>query len=153
MSTIVGEVSEKVDFIQDSLLDLDSQLGQLQDLSALAVDTLTLLSATDSIYQEEARLAHCKPAAPPRHGVVPHSWSLAHRSDGPSVRRTVAKSCKSTPPSLLEASALVSSRLRSQEGFAAARGNREAGPGHSQDGEAAKEVIIYLKANFTDLKM
>lgn len=146
MSTIVGDVTEKVDFIQDSLLDLDSQLGQLQDLSALAVDTLTLLSATDSIYQGEARLAHCAPTAPPRHGVA-HSWSLAHRSDGQSLRRTVAKSCKSTPPSLLKASTLVSSRLRSHEGFVTTRGSREAGPGHAQDGEAAEEVSISLKEN------
>lgn len=148
MSTIVGEVAEKVNFIQDSLSVLDNQLGQLQDLSALAVDTLTLLSATDSIYQEEACLAHCTPTALSRHG-VPHSWTLAHRSDGQSLRRTVAKSCKSTPPSLLKASTLVSSRLRSQEGFVTASGNREAGPEQTQDGEAADEVFFFflLKEN------
>lgn len=143
MSTIVGEVTEKVDFIQDSLSELDSQLGQLQDLSALAVDTLTLLSATDSIYQEEARLAHCTPAALSRHA-LPHSWTLPHRGDGPSLRRTVAKSCKSTPSSLLKGSTLVSSRLRSQERCVTAGGNWEAGPGHTLDGEAAEEVFFKL---------
>lgn len=141
MSTIVGEVTEKVDFIQDSLSELDGQLGHLQDLSALAVDTLTLLSATDSIYQEEARLAHCTPTALSRHA-LPHSWTLPHRGDGASSRRTVAKSCKSTPPSLLKGSTLVSSRLRSQERYVTARGSREAGPGHTQDGEAAEEVFF-----------
>lgn len=141
MSTIVGEVTERVDFIQDSLSELDGQLGQLQDLSALAVDTLTLLSATGSIYQEEARLARCTPTALSRHA-LPHSWTLLHRSDGASLRRTVAKSCKSTPPSLLKGSAVVSSRLRSQERCVIARGNREAGPGHTQDGEEAEEVFF-----------
>lgn len=143
MSTIVGEVTEKVDFIQDSLSVLDSQLGQLQDLSALAVDTLTLLSATDSIYQEEARLAHCTPAALSRHA-LPHSWTLPHRGEGPSLRRTVAKSCKSTPPSLLKGSTLVSSRLQSQERSVTAGGNREAGPEQTLDGEAAEEVFFKL---------
>lgn len=139
MSTIVGEVSEKVDFIQGSLSELDSQLGQLQDLSALAVDTLTLLSATDSVYQEEARLAHCTPAALSQHA-LPHSWTLPHRSAGPSLRRMTAMSCKSTPPSLLKGATLVSSRLRSQERHVTTRGNREAGP--DQDGEGAEEVFL-----------
>uniref|UniRef100_A0A673CAD5 non-specific serine/threonine protein kinase n=1 Tax=Sphaeramia orbicularis TaxID=375764 RepID=A0A673CAD5_9TELE len=104
-SMMVGEVSEKVHFIQDSLSGLDCQLGQLQDLSALAVDTITLLSASDSLQQEEARLAQCRPIAASRH-IVPHSWTLPYRSgadfEGVSMRRNVAKSCKSTPPSLLK---------------------------------------------------
>uniref|UniRef100_A0A671VW12 non-specific serine/threonine protein kinase n=1 Tax=Sparus aurata TaxID=8175 RepID=A0A671VW12_SPAAU len=102
MCLMIGEVTEKVNFIQDSLSDLDSQLGQLQDLSALAVDTLTLLSASDSLHQEEARLAQCRPIAASQH-ILPHSWTLPHRSgaewDGLNVRRMMAKSCKSTPPS------------------------------------------------------
>lgn len=137
----VGDVADKVDFIQDSLLDLDSQLGKLQDLSALAVDTLTLLSATDSIYQEEARLAHCSPAALSCHSVS-HSWTLSHKSDGLSLRRTVAKPCKSTPPSVLKASTLTSSRLRSLEVLATTRGNKEAGPGHTQVEETAEGVYF-----------
>uniref|UniRef100_A0A8C7RGJ8 non-specific serine/threonine protein kinase n=1 Tax=Oncorhynchus mykiss TaxID=8022 RepID=A0A8C7RGJ8_ONCMY len=60
MGVVMGEVSDRVHFIQDTLQVLDSQLGQLQDLSALAVDTLTLLSASDSLQQEEARLGHCR---------------------------------------------------------------------------------------------
>lgn len=78
MNVMVGEVSEKVTFIQDSLLELDSQLGHLQDLSALAVDTLTMLSASDSRLQEEARLAQCQPPAVSRH-VHPRSWTRSHR--------------------------------------------------------------------------
>uniref|UniRef100_A0AAV2MTE5 Transient receptor potential cation channel, subfamily M, member 6 n=1 Tax=Knipowitschia caucasica TaxID=637954 RepID=A0AAV2MTE5_KNICA len=60
MFTVVGDVSDKVTNIQDSLSDLDVQLGLLQDLSALAVDALTLLSATSSMHQEEARLEQYK---------------------------------------------------------------------------------------------
>lgn len=37
------EMNEKVSFIKDSLLSLDSQVGHLQDLSALTVDTLKVL--------------------------------------------------------------------------------------------------------------
>ncbi|KFR14132.1 Transient receptor potential cation channel subfamily M member 6, partial [Opisthocomus hoazin] len=41
------EVHEKVFCIKESLLSLDSQLGHLQDLSALTVDILKVLSAVD----------------------------------------------------------------------------------------------------------
>uniref|UniRef100_A0AAQ4PQL4 non-specific serine/threonine protein kinase n=1 Tax=Gasterosteus aculeatus aculeatus TaxID=481459 RepID=A0AAQ4PQL4_GASAC len=105
MCTMVGEVSEKVIFIQDSLLDLDCQLGQLQDLSALAVDTLTLLSASDSLQQEEARLVQCRLITASRH-TLPHSWTLPHKSeagwDELQVRQVVPRSWGSSPPSLLE---------------------------------------------------
>uniref|UniRef100_A0A4W6FW32 non-specific serine/threonine protein kinase n=1 Tax=Lates calcarifer TaxID=8187 RepID=A0A4W6FW32_LATCA len=111
MCTMVGEVSEKVNFIQDSLSELDCQLGQLQDLSALAVDTLTLFSASDSLHQEEARLAQCRSITASRH-ILPHSWTLPHRTgadfDLLNMRRLMAKSCKSTPPSLLKCYTLVS---------------------------------------------
>uniref|UniRef100_A0A3Q1BGJ8 non-specific serine/threonine protein kinase n=1 Tax=Amphiprion ocellaris TaxID=80972 RepID=A0A3Q1BGJ8_AMPOC len=112
MCMMVGEVSEKVNFIQNSLSELDCQLGQLQDLSALAVDTLALISASDSLHQEEARLAQCRLVTDSRH-VLPHSWTLPHRAgtdcDVPNIRRLMAKSCKSTPPSLLKGYTLVGS--------------------------------------------
>uniref|UniRef100_A0A7N6F8A5 non-specific serine/threonine protein kinase n=1 Tax=Anabas testudineus TaxID=64144 RepID=A0A7N6F8A5_ANATE len=79
MCMMLGEISEKVNFVQDSLSELDGQLGQLQDLSALAVDTLTLLCASDSLHQEEARLASCQPSTASRR-ILPHSWTLPHRS-------------------------------------------------------------------------
>ncbi|KFO97615.1 Transient receptor potential cation channel subfamily M member 6, partial [Calypte anna] len=41
------EVHEKVYYIKESLLSLDSQIGHLQDLSALTVDILKVLSAVD----------------------------------------------------------------------------------------------------------
>uniref|UniRef100_A0A3P8SYT9 non-specific serine/threonine protein kinase n=1 Tax=Amphiprion percula TaxID=161767 RepID=A0A3P8SYT9_AMPPE len=114
MCMMVGEVSEKVNFIQNSLSELDCQLGQLQDLSALAVDTLALISASDSLHQEEARLAQCRLVTDSRH-VLPHSWTLPHRAgtdcDVPNIRRLMAKSCKSTPPSLLKGYTLVASRF------------------------------------------
>lgn len=138
---MVGEVSEKVSFIQDSLSELDCQLGQLQDLSALAVDTLTLLSASDSLYQEEARLAQCRPVTASRH-ILPHSWTLPHRSDVLNVRRVITKSCKSTPPSLLKGCTLVASRWASQECHAAARGSRGGRQGHTEDGEEGAEEVL-----------
>uniref|UniRef100_A0A673CDW4 non-specific serine/threonine protein kinase n=1 Tax=Sphaeramia orbicularis TaxID=375764 RepID=A0A673CDW4_9TELE len=142
MSMMVGEVSEKVHFIQDSLSGLDCQLGQLQDLSALAVDTITLLSASDSLQQEEARLAQCRPIAASRH-IVPHSWTLPYRSgadfEGVSMRRNVAKSCKSTPPSLLKGYNLMANRLTSQECHGGSRGSRGGRQGHTEEG-GAKET-------------
>ncbi|XP_013867494.1 transient receptor potential cation channel subfamily M member 6 isoform X1 [Austrofundulus limnaeus] len=135
MCAMVGEVSEKVNFIQHSLSELDSQLGQLQDLSALAVDTLTLLSTSDSLYQEEARLAQCRRVAA-SHRALPHSWTLLHRSgtdsDGSNLQRVTAKTCKSTPPSLLKCSALTGSR--------GVRGDKEEKLGSSEAGqETVKE--------------
>ncbi|TKS79008.1 Transient receptor potential cation channel subfamily M member 6 [Collichthys lucidus] len=134
MCAMAAEVSEKVDFIQNSLSDLDGQLGQLQDLSALAVDTLTLLSASDSRHQEEACLAQCRPVAASRH-ILPHSWTLPHRSgaDGDvlNVRRNVAKSCKSVPPSLLKSYTWRAS----QECHVGARGSRGGRPGHAEETE------------------
>uniref|UniRef100_A0A673ZA55 non-specific serine/threonine protein kinase n=1 Tax=Salmo trutta TaxID=8032 RepID=A0A673ZA55_SALTR len=102
MGVVMGEVSDRVHFIQDTLQVLDSQLGQLQDLSALAVDTLTLLSASDSLQQEEARLGHCRPITPSRHH-VPHSWTLPHGGGGSVdiMPCHTPRAYRSTPPSLL----------------------------------------------------
>lgn len=145
MCTMVGEVSEKVNFIQDSLSELDCQLGQLQDLSALAVDTLTLFSASDSLHQEEARLAQCRSITASRH-ILPHSWTLPHRTgadfDLLNMRRLMAKSCKSTPPSLLKCYTLVSSRLASQECHVGSRESRGGRKEHAGEGEeGVKEVL------------
>lgn len=136
---MVGEVSEKVNFIQHSLSELDSQLGQLQDLSALAVDTLTLLSTSDNLYQEEARLAQRWRVAA-SHRTLPHSWTLLHRSgtdsDGSNLKRAAAKTCKSTPPSLLKCSALTGSR--------GVRRDKEEKLGSSEVGqETVKEVVFF----------
>ncbi|KAF0033485.1 hypothetical protein F2P81_013551 [Scophthalmus maximus] len=143
MCMIMGEVSEKVNFIQESLSDLDCQLGQLQDLSALAMDTLTLLSASDSLHQEETRLAQCGSITASRH-ILPHSWTLLHRSgadqDALNMRRLMAKSCKSTPPSLLKGLTLVESRRASQECHVEDRGSRGGRQEHTEEGkERAKE--------------
>ncbi|XP_061672748.1 transient receptor potential cation channel subfamily M member 6 isoform X2 [Syngnathoides biaculeatus] len=102
MRTMVDDVSEKINVIQDSLLELDSQLGQLQDLSALAVDTLTLLSASDNLHQEEARLAQSQPIQTSQR-VLPHSWTLHHRGAADcDTRRLMSKLCKSAPPSWIK---------------------------------------------------
>ncbi|XP_014826160.1 PREDICTED: transient receptor potential cation channel subfamily M member 7-like isoform X1 [Poecilia mexicana] len=144
MCGTVGEVSEKVILIQDSLSELDGQLGQLQDLSVLAVDTLTLLSASDSLQQEEARLAQCRHVLPASRHVLPHSWTLPHRGaedcDVSNVRRLEIKACKSTPPSLLKGSAVEGSRRASQDRHAGVRENRAGKKGLPEAGEeTAKE--------------
>ena len=131
---MVGEVSEKVIFIQDSLTELDYQLGQLQDLSALAVDTLTLLSASNNLHQGEARLARCQPITASQH-ILPHSWTFPHRSGADcdifNMRWLMAKSCISTPPSLSKGHTLVAGRLASQECHVGARGSREGRQEHA----------------------
>lgn len=132
---MVEDVSEKVNFIQHSLTELDSQLGQLQDLSALAVDTLTLFSASDNLCQEEARLAQCRLVTASRR-TLPHSWTYLHRSgtdsEGSNLRRMVMKTCKSTPPSLLKCSALT-----------VRRGGKEEKHEQSEAGqETANEVLF-----------
>ncbi|NXO09262.1 TRPM6 protein, partial [Oriolus oriolus] len=71
------EVHEKVFYIKDSLLSLDSQLGHLQDLSALTVDILKVLSAVDTLKVEEALLADTKHQNCRK---LPHSWSNAFYS-------------------------------------------------------------------------
>ncbi|XP_027890614.1 transient receptor potential cation channel subfamily M member 6 isoform X6 [Xiphophorus couchianus] len=144
MCGMVGEVSEKVNVIQDSLSELDGQLGQLQDLSVLAVDTLTLLSASDSRQQEEARLAQCRHVLPATRHILPHSWTLPHRGaedcDVSNVRRLEIKTCKSTPPSLLKGSAVEGSRRASQERHVGVRETRAGKKGLPEAGEeTAKE--------------
>ncbi|RVE68489.1 hypothetical protein OJAV_G00091930 [Oryzias javanicus] len=128
MSAVVLEISDKVNFIQHSLSELDCQMGQLQDLSALAVDTLTLLSASDSLQKEEARLAQCR-VNPTLQHVLPHSWTLPHRSnadcDVPNFHQLVTKSCKSTPPSLLKGSVVAASRMASLERHMGSKGSKE----------------------------
>uniref|UniRef100_A0A8B9PX21 non-specific serine/threonine protein kinase n=1 Tax=Apteryx owenii TaxID=8824 RepID=A0A8B9PX21_APTOW len=68
------EVHEKVFYIKESLISLDSQLGHLQDLSALTVDILKVISAVDTLQVEKALLADTKHRACRK---LPHSWSNA----------------------------------------------------------------------------
>ncbi|XP_054439279.1 transient receptor potential cation channel subfamily M member 6 [Pteronotus mesoamericanus] len=66
------EMNEKVSFIKDSLLSLDSQVGHLQDLSALTVDALNVLSAVDTLQEDEALRANRKLSTCRK---LPHTWS------------------------------------------------------------------------------
>lgn len=134
MKEMVGEVSEKVGFIQDSLSQLDSQLGLLQDLSALAVDTLTILSASDGQHQEEARLARCQPAAVSWH-IHPHSWTQSHRGGAPAW--------KSSPPSVLKNHGVVGSRHPPQEG------QGHVGPKGGRAGGATEEQGVLRPFTFS----
>ncbi|KAL0193632.1 hypothetical protein M9458_011928, partial [Cirrhinus mrigala] len=96
MAGILVEVAEKISIIQDNMRTLDSHLGELQDLSALAVDTLNFLSATDNQQQEVARLGQS------RHEQVSHSCCLRiGGSVGPSQALPSPKHYRSMPPSLL----------------------------------------------------
>ncbi|XP_074809338.1 transient receptor potential cation channel subfamily M member 6 [Natator depressus] len=74
MFLLLKEVHEKVFYIKDFLLSLDSQLGHLQDLSALTVDTLKVVSAVDTLQVEKALLAETKHRACRK---LPHSWNNA----------------------------------------------------------------------------
>ncbi|KAE8633107.1 hypothetical protein XENTR_v10001784 [Xenopus tropicalis] len=108
------EVNDKVFYIKDSLSSLDSQLGHLQDLSALTVDTLKIISAVDSLQVEEAFIKDKKGLTCKK---LPHSWSnvpYSHHqreynyySMPPSLLRTLARSqCPSLyqcPPQQLTA--------------------------------------------------
>lgn len=136
MNVMVEEVSEKVNFIQDSLLELDSQLGHLQDLSALAVDTLTMLSASDSQLQEEVRLAQCQPPAVPWH-VHPHSWTQSHR-DGLTLQPVTA--CRSSPPSLLKNFSVIGRRRASPECHSDPKGGRVGRP--EEEGWASVQGVL-----------
>ncbi|KAM9330708.1 transient receptor potential cation channel subfamily M member 6 [Gastrophryne carolinensis] len=87
------EVNEKVFSIKDSLITLDSQLGHLQDLSALTVDTLKVISAVDSLQVEEALIKDSKSISSK---TLPHSWSNI-----PYAKHNKTYNYYSMPPSLL----------------------------------------------------
>uniref|UniRef100_A0A8D2J4G9 non-specific serine/threonine protein kinase n=1 Tax=Varanus komodoensis TaxID=61221 RepID=A0A8D2J4G9_VARKO len=94
------EVHEKVFYIKDALLALDSQLGHLQDLSVLTVDTLKVISAVDTLQVEEALLVDKKYQAC---RTLPHSWSNAMYSKVLSSMESVSAkkyNYYSMPPSL-----------------------------------------------------
>uniref|UniRef100_A0A8C3EQD2 non-specific serine/threonine protein kinase n=1 Tax=Corvus moneduloides TaxID=1196302 RepID=A0A8C3EQD2_CORMO len=96
------EVHEKVFYIKESLFSLDSQLGHLQDLSALTVDILKVLSAVDTLKVEEALLADTKHQTCRK---LPHSWSNAFYSKTLSSLECLYDKKDhyySMPPSLLQ---------------------------------------------------
>ncbi|XP_006892067.1 PREDICTED: transient receptor potential cation channel subfamily M member 6 [Elephantulus edwardii] len=96
------EMNEKVSFIKDSLLSLDSQVGHLQDLSALTVDTLKVLSAVDTLQEEEAFLGNRKHSTCRK---LPHSWSnviCADALDSMEISGEKYHQVYSMPPSLLQ---------------------------------------------------
>ncbi|KAM5298373.1 transient receptor potential cation channel subfamily M member 6 [Ctenodactylus gundi] len=103
------EMNEKVSFVKDSLLSLDSQVGHLQDLSVLTVDTLKVLSAVDTLQEGEAALARRKHSA---HRRLPHSWNnmICTKILGSmEIAREKKYKYYSMPPSLLRG--LASSQL------------------------------------------
>ncbi|XP_054544865.1 transient receptor potential cation channel subfamily M member 6 isoform X2 [Talpa occidentalis] len=110
------EMNEKVSFIKDSLLSLDSQVGHLQDLSALTVDTLKVLSAVDTLQEDEALLDNRK------HSIcrkLPHSWSNVMCAEVlDSMENSGQKKYQyySTPPSLLRSLARGWHSPRGQKG-------------------------------------
>ncbi|XP_023377711.1 transient receptor potential cation channel subfamily M member 6 isoform X1 [Pteropus vampyrus] len=110
------EMNEKVSFIKDSLLSLDSQVGHLQDLSALTVDTLKVLSAVDTLQEDEALLANRKHST---YQKLPHSWSNAICAEvlgNTEISGEKKHQYYSTPPSLLRSLARGQHPPRVQRG-------------------------------------
>ncbi|XP_053328412.1 transient receptor potential cation channel subfamily M member 6 [Spea bombifrons] len=99
------ELNEKVFCIKDSLISLDSQLGHLQDLSALTVDTLKVIAAVDTLQEEEAFIKDQQIISNKK---LPHSWSNITFSENnreynyysmpPSLLRTLAMNQCHSPP-------------------------------------------------------
>uniref|UniRef100_A0A8L0DNS5 non-specific serine/threonine protein kinase n=1 Tax=Oncorhynchus mykiss TaxID=8022 RepID=A0A8L0DNS5_ONCMY len=141
MGVVIGEVSERVHFIQDSLQVLDSQLGQLQVLSALAVDTLTLLSASDSLQQKEAHLGYCRPIAHSHH-YSPNSCTLPHIDITPCH---TPKAYHSTPPSLLWGLTSLSHRppLEWHPGTWGDGGREGWGAGETKEEEKVQSIMVH----------
>lgn len=116
------EVHEKVFYIKESLLSLDSQLGHLQDLSALTVDILKVLSAVDTLKVEEALLADTKHQTCRK---LPHSWSNAFYSKTLSSLEGLCDKkyhYYSMPPSLLRS--LVRTQAPSECKFLKSESNK-----------------------------
>ncbi|XP_062399848.1 transient receptor potential cation channel subfamily M member 6 [Sardina pilchardus] len=100
MTVLLGEVAEKVHFIQDSLQTLDTQLGRLQDTSAVAVDTLSLLAASDD-YQQRAALYGLHRPISSSHLEVLHSWCLPRGGSAPPSHSVLAQRPYSSHPASL----------------------------------------------------
>ncbi|XP_023659018.1 transient receptor potential cation channel subfamily M member 6 isoform X1 [Paramormyrops kingsleyae] len=108
MTGELQEVAEKVHFIRDTLQALDTQLGRLQDLSALAVDTLSVISAKDTRQVKQALIGQRWPVGNICQK-LPHSWSHLHLAASmDDFYPKLQKQYRSTPPSLLRC--LVRSR-------------------------------------------
>ncbi|XP_063105779.1 transient receptor potential cation channel subfamily M member 6 isoform X2 [Cavia porcellus] len=110
------EMNEKVSFVKDSLLSLDSQVGHLQDLSAFTVDTLKVLSAVDTLQEDEGLLANRKRVAGRK---IPHSWNnviCTELSDSTEMAGEMKYRYYSMPPSLLRSLARSQLPSRMQRG-------------------------------------
>ncbi|XP_059500641.1 transient receptor potential cation channel subfamily M member 6-like isoform X4 [Stegostoma tigrinum] len=100
MAMHLKEVNEKVHYVKESLHSLDSQLGHLQDLSALTVDTLKVISAVDSLKVDDAFLGSNTESSDFRK--LPHSWSnVIHLNPLDNFSAEAKQNYFSTPPSLL----------------------------------------------------
>uniref|UniRef100_A0A670YHV2 non-specific serine/threonine protein kinase n=1 Tax=Pseudonaja textilis TaxID=8673 RepID=A0A670YHV2_PSETE len=99
MFSQLKEIHDKVIYIKDSLLALDSQLGHLQDLSVLTVDTLKVISAVDTLQEGEVFLSEQKHQTCRK---LPHSWSNTLCSKALSCMESESIKCNyySVPPSL-----------------------------------------------------
>ncbi|XP_078252387.1 transient receptor potential cation channel subfamily M member 6 [Rhinoraja longicauda] len=103
MAVHLKEVNEKVHFVKESLHSLDSQLGHLQDLSALTVDTLKVISAVDSLKVDEAFLG--KSTENTDHRKLPQSHSNEihlNPLDNFSVELQTKENYYSNPSSLFQ---------------------------------------------------
>ncbi|XP_013910030.1 PREDICTED: transient receptor potential cation channel subfamily M member 6 [Thamnophis sirtalis] len=99
MFSQLKEIHDKVIYIKDSLLALDSQLGHLQDLSVLTVDTLKVISAVDTLQEGEVFLSEQKHQTCRK---LPHSWSntLCSKALSCMESENIKYNYYSMPPSL-----------------------------------------------------
>ncbi|XP_034266118.1 transient receptor potential cation channel subfamily M member 6 isoform X1 [Pantherophis guttatus] len=99
MFSQLKEIHDKVIYIKDSLLALDSQLGHLQDLSVLTVDTLKIISAVDTLQEGEVFLSEQKHQSCRK---LPHSWSntLCSKALSCMESENIKYNYHSMPPSL-----------------------------------------------------
>lgn len=134
------EMNEKVSFIKDSLLSLDSQVGHLQDLSALTVDTLKVLSAVDTLQEDEILLDNRKHSTCRKR---PHSWTNVICAKVLTDMESCGKKkfqYYSMPPSLLRSLARSQLPPRVQRGalVEVTHNTREAS--HVREGQKEREV-------------
>uniref|UniRef100_A0A452HZS7 non-specific serine/threonine protein kinase n=1 Tax=Gopherus agassizii TaxID=38772 RepID=A0A452HZS7_9SAUR len=144
MFLLLKEVHEKVFYIKDSLLSLDSQLGHLQDLSALTVDTLKVISAVDTLQVEEALLAETKHRACRK---LPHSWNNAmpgfgrvHLNNGWDRRKEQLQSCHQLLTVKIQAFLMGTCTEKKKSPFFASDPQQ---PNHSGSPYPGEEVTIY----------
>ncbi|XP_069891859.1 transient receptor potential cation channel subfamily M member 6 isoform X3 [Dipodomys merriami] len=141
------EMNEKVTFIKDSLLGLDSQVGHLQDLSALTVDTLQVLSAVDSLQGDEALSGKTGHSAG---RTLPHSWNnlvCPQFLSSPEIAAGKTFQYYSMPPSLLWSRSQLAPRSQRGSLLEMTPSPKEASDGREDQAEQETEQSTMASSN------